>query len=66
MAIARDGSFYLTYSRAASAEQVRACYPDITRFFEAKRRYDPQQRFQSSWYRHYYPLLKDASAALAA
>lgn len=66
MAIARGGSFYLTYSRAASAEQVRACYPDIARFFEAKRRYDPQQRFQSSWYRHYCPLLKDASAALAA
>lgn len=66
LAIARDGSFYLTYSRAAGAEQVRACYPDIAQFFEAKRRYDPQQRFQSNWYRHYYPLLKDASAAMAA
>jgi len=66
MAIARDGSFYLTYSRAATAEQVRACYPGIARFFEAKRRYDPQQRFQSSWYRHYQPLLKGTAAALAA
>lgn len=66
MAIARGGSFYLTYSRAATAEQVRACYPDIGRFFEAKRRYDPQQRFQSSWYRHYQPLLAAASAAQAA
>lgn len=66
MAIARGGSFYLTYSRAATAEQVRACYPDIAQFFEAKRRYDPQQRFQSSWHRHYQPLLAAASAALAA
>lgn len=53
LAIARDGSFYLTYSRAASAEQVRACYPNFAQFLEAKRRFDPQQRFLSNWYRHY-------------
>lgn len=35
---------------------VRACYPDVNEFFAAKRRYDPQQRFQSDWYRHYSPL----------
>jgi FAD/FMN-containing dehydrogenase len=66
LAIAREGSFYLTYSRAASAEQVRACYPELARFFEAKRRYDPQQRFQSDWYRHYRALLAGAPAHLAA
>ncbi|MFC0253198.1 FAD-binding oxidoreductase [Massilia consociata] len=66
MAIARDGSFYLTYSRAASADQVRACHPDIGRFLEAKRRLDPQQRFQSNWYRHYRALLSSAPADLAA
>lgn len=43
--------FYLTYSRAASADQVRACYPNFAQFLEAKRRFDPQQRFQSNWYR---------------
>ncbi|MGI4716830.1 MAG: FAD-binding oxidoreductase [Janthinobacterium lividum] len=66
LAIARDGSFYLTYSRAASAQQVRACHPRIDRFFEAKRRFDPQQRFQSDWYRHYRALLEDSPAGLAA
>jgi FAD/FMN-containing dehydrogenase len=53
MAIDRDGSFYLTYSRAASAGQVGACYPRFAEFLEAKRRHDPHLRFQSSWYRHY-------------
>jgi FAD/FMN-containing dehydrogenase len=66
MAIARDGSFYLTYARAASASQVGACYPGFARFLEAKRRYDPQQRFQSNWYRHYSALFASAPADLAA
>jgi FAD/FMN-containing dehydrogenase len=66
MAIARDGSFYLTYSRAASAEQVHACYPNFARFVEAKRRFDPQQRFQSNWYRHYCALPTCALTDLAA
>jgi FAD/FMN-containing dehydrogenase len=66
MAIARDGSFYLTYSKAASAGQVRACHPGFERFLEAKRRYDPQLRFQSNWYRHYSALFASAPASLAA
>jgi FAD/FMN-containing dehydrogenase len=66
MAIARDGSFYLTYARAASAAQVRACYPRFAEFLEAKRRFDPQQRFQSSWYRHYSALFASEPAELAA
>ncbi|MEW6763366.1 MAG: FAD-binding oxidoreductase [Pseudomonadota bacterium] len=66
LAIAREGSFYLTYSRAASADQLRACHPRLALLFEAKRRYDPQQRFQSDWYRHYRALLAGAPAGLAA
>jgi FAD/FMN-containing dehydrogenase len=64
LAIARDGSFYLTYSRAASASQVRACYPAFDDFLAAKRRLDPQQRFQSNWYRHYCG--HDCARSLAA
>jgi FAD/FMN-containing dehydrogenase len=64
LAIARDGSFYLTYSRAASASQVRACYPAFDDFLAAKRRLDPQQRFQSNWYRHYCG--HDCAGSLAA
>lgn len=66
LALDRDGSFYLTYSRAASAEQVRTCYPAIGAFFAAKRRFDPQQRFQSDWYRHYGALLSGAGTERAA
>ncbi len=53
LAIARQGSFYLTYSKAASARQVQACYPDFGRFLDHKRRLDPRGRFDSDWYRHY-------------
>ncbi len=66
LAIARDGSFYLTYSKAASAHQVRACHPNFEKFLEQKRRVDPLGRFQSDWYRHYneqFALLQMERAA---
>jgi FAD/FMN-containing dehydrogenase len=66
MAITRDGSFYLTYSRAASAQQMRACYPNVDLFLDWKRHFDPDQRFQSNWYRHYRDLLASTRAARAA
>jgi FAD/FMN-containing dehydrogenase len=51
-----DGSFYLTYHRWATPGQVLACYPKIGEFLRLKRKYDPQERLQSEWYRHYAPL----------
>lgn len=53
MAVRRRGSFYLTYHRDATLEQVLACYPGFKNFLELKRNYDPSERFQSDWYRHY-------------
>jgi len=53
MAIARGGSYYLTYHRWARPDQVEACYPEFRDFLAAKRHYDPDERFQSDWYRHY-------------
>ncbi len=47
------GSYYLTYHRFATRQQVEACYPQFPEFLRAKRRYDPDERFQSDWYRHY-------------
>ena len=47
------GSYYLTYHRFATRQQVEACYPQFPAFLRAKRRYDSQERFQSDWYRHY-------------
>jgi hypothetical protein len=53
MAIKHHGSFFLTYHRYATPEQVLACYPRLPAFMRHKQRYDPQGRFQSEWYRHY-------------
>jgi FAD/FMN-containing dehydrogenase len=53
MAINQGGSYYLTYHRYASRSQVQACYPQFPEFLRLKRRWDPEERFQSEWYRHY-------------
>jgi FAD/FMN-containing dehydrogenase len=66
MAIARGGSYYLTYSKAATARQVRHCHPQFEQFLAWKRRLDPQQRFQSNWYRHYRDLFVATDKAQAA
>lgn len=47
------GSYFLTYHRWAAREQVLACYPQLPEFLALKRKYDPEERFQSDWYRHY-------------
>ena len=50
---AHGGSYFLTYHRWATREQVLACYPQMPEFLRLKRSYDPDGRFQSDWYRHY-------------
>jgi FAD/FMN-containing dehydrogenase len=55
-AAARDGSFYLTYHRYATKEQLLRCYPQFPQFLALKRTYDPHERFSSDWYRHYRAL----------
>jgi len=56
LAIAREGSYYLTYHRFATDAQLLACYPRFPEFLRLKRRYDPEARFQSDWSRHYASL----------
>ncbi|MDX1431763.1 MAG: FAD-binding oxidoreductase [Gammaproteobacteria bacterium] len=56
-AIEHGGSYFLTYHRWATREQVDACYPQMKRFLDIKRRYDPDEVFQSDWYRHYKRML---------
>lgn len=53
IAIHHGGSYFLTYHRHATREQVQACYPTFEQFLTAKRQIDPRQVFQSDWYRHY-------------
>jgi FAD/FMN-containing dehydrogenase len=47
------GSYYLTYHRWATRKQVESCYPQFSEFLRLKKKYDPEERFQSDWYRHY-------------
>jgi FAD/FMN-containing dehydrogenase len=56
LAIARRGSYFLTYHRWARRDQVDACYPQFREFLELKRRHDPGEVFQSDWYRHHVGL----------
>jgi FAD/FMN-containing dehydrogenase len=53
LALASGGSYYLTYHRYARRDQVLAAYPQFPEFLAAKRRLDPDERFQSDWYRHH-------------
>lgn len=52
LAIARGGSYYLTYHRFASRDQIAACYPSFEEFLARKAAHDPTSLFQSDWYRH--------------
>ena len=51
--IRHGGGFYLAYHRHALRRQVDACFPQFQDFLKLKRKYDPQELFQSDWYRHY-------------
>jgi FAD/FMN-containing dehydrogenase len=48
----RGGSYYLTYHRYATRKQVERCYPQFNEFLRLKKKYDPNEIFQSEWYRH--------------
>jgi len=59
MAARRGGTYYLTYHRYANRKQVEACYPQFAEFLRLKKKYDPEERFQSDWYRHYRTMFAD-------
>jgi FAD/FMN-containing dehydrogenase len=53
LGIRHGGSYYLTYHRWARKDQVERCYPQLPEFLRLKRKYDPDEFFESNWYRHY-------------
>jgi FAD/FMN-containing dehydrogenase len=63
IALSFGGSFYLTYHRWATAEQVAAAYPQFEQFLRSKRAHDPEERFVSDWYRHYKMLFAQRQRA---
>jgi FAD/FMN-containing dehydrogenase len=60
LAARRGGSYYLTYHRHATRSQLESCYPQFADFLHLKKQYDPDERFQSDWYRHYRTMFADS------
>jgi len=48
----RGGSFYLTYHRWATREQLLRCHPKLPEFLALKRKHDPAGVLDSDWHRH--------------
>jgi FAD/FMN-containing dehydrogenase len=59
LAIKFHGSYYLTYHRFASAEQLMACYPELPAFLNLKTEHDPMGLFQSDWFDHCSSILNE-------
>jgi FAD/FMN-containing dehydrogenase len=57
LAIELNGSYYLTYHRFATREQLLRCYPQMPRFLQRKTDFDPQHIFASDWFEHNKRLL---------
>jgi FAD/FMN-containing dehydrogenase len=51
------GTYFLTYHRWATRDQLLACYPQFPEFLQFKLRHDPQELFQTDWYRHNRALI---------
>ena len=50
LALERSGSFFLTYHRWATRDQLLAAYPQIPEFLARKRHLDPAGTFRSDWH----------------
>jgi FAD/FMN-containing dehydrogenase len=50
--IKHGGGYHPAYNRYALRRQVDAMLPVMQDFLRLKRKYDPQELFQSDWYRH--------------
>lgn len=50
------GSFFLTYHRWATRQQIEECHPRFRAFLDAKRRHDPAGTLWSDWYEHHLRL----------
>ncbi len=53
VALSFGGSYFLTYNRFASRDQLLRAYPTFPQFVGEKRRSDPEGVFSSDWFEHY-------------
>ena len=49
------GRFFLPYQLHYTPAQLERSYPEIRRFFAAKKQWDPEGLFSNSWYARYAP-----------
>ena len=59
LAIVRGGSFFLTYHRHATREQLLQAYPSLPSFLQARDAHDPRGIFSSDWHRWLVQTLRD-------
>lgn len=52
-ALKHSGRYYLPYRLHATPGQFLQAYPQAVRFFELKRKYDPEELFQNQFYQKY-------------
>lgn len=58
IALDAGGSYYLTYHRYATRDQLLRAYPQFENFVSKKFEYDPQGRFSSTWFEQMCLCLK--------
>jgi len=63
LALEHGGTFYLTYHRWATRRQLETAYPQLPAFLETKLERDPDELFQSDWYRYLKATLALEEAA---
>jgi FAD/FMN-containing dehydrogenase len=61
-ALAYDGSYYLPYRPHATVHQFRRAYPRWKEFYKIKRKYDPMEVFENSFYQNYIALERNNAA----
>ena len=57
-ALNQSGSYYLTYHRWPTKNQVEEAYPNFRKFLALKEHYDKNAIFDSDWHRHYVEMFK--------
>lgn len=53
LTLQHNGSYYLPYYSYPTKQQFKQAYPRSDEFFRMKRKYDPEERFQSLFYEEY-------------
>ncbi len=63
-AISVGGTYYLPYQIHATLDQFHQAYPNYQKFFDLKKKLDPQYKFRNKlWDKYYNPPLPDKIAA---